>query len=59
MAELSHVDWEENCAAAIRKKYRDIPGERKELQKLVAAMMRLGYDGDTVKAALRQIVREG
>ena len=59
MAELSHVDWEENCTAAIRKKYREIPGERKELQKLVAAMMRLGYDGDTVKAALRQIVREG
>ena len=59
MAELSHVDWEENCAAVIRKKYRDIPGERKELQKLVAALMRLGYDGDTVKAALRQIMREG
>ena len=59
MAQLSDVDWEENCAAVIRKKYRDIPGERKELQKLVAAMMRLGYDGDTVKAALRQIMREG
>ena len=59
MAELSPVDWEENCTAAIRKKYREIPEERKELQKLVAAMMRLGYDGDTVKAALRQIMREG
>ena len=59
MAQLSDVDWEENCAAAIRRKYREIPVERSDLQKLMAAMMRLGYDGDTVKAALRRIVREG
>ena len=59
MTQLSDVDWEENCASAIRKKYREIPAERKELQKLMAAMMRLGYDGDTVKAALRKVMREG
>ena len=59
MAQLSDVDWEENCAIAIRKKCREIPAERRELQKLVAAMMRLGYDADTVKSALRKVVREG
>ena len=59
VAQLSDVDWEENCASVIRKKYREIPAERRELQKLVAAMMRLGYDADTVKAALRSIMREG
>ena len=58
MTQLSDVDWEENCASAIRKKYREIPAERRELQKLMAAMMRLGYDADTVKAALRRIMRE-
>ena len=58
MAELSDVDWEENCAALIQKKYREIPHERSDLQKLVAAMMRLGYDADTVKAALRRALRE-
>ena len=56
--ELSDVDWEENCAAAIRKKYREIPEDRGDRQKLVAAMMRLGYDADTVKAAVRMILRE-
>ena len=59
MEDLSDVDWEENCALAIRKKYREIPEERHERQKLVAAMVRLGYHADTVKAALRSILREG
>ena len=59
MEDLSDVDWEENCASAIRKKYRQIPEDRHEFQKLVAAMVRLGYEADTVKAALRSVLREG
>ena len=58
MESLSETDWEENCAAAIRKKYGEIPEDRGERQKLVAAMMRLGYDTDTVKEAMRDILRE-
>ena len=58
IASLSDVDWEERCAAAIRQKYREIPEDRGERQKLVAAMMRLGYDADTVKAAACRILRE-
>ena len=58
MEELSNTDWVENCAAAIRKKYGEIPEDKGERQKMLAAMMRLGYDADTVKAAARNILRE-
>lgn len=58
MEDISDTDWEENCAAAIRKKYGEIPEDRGERQKLVAAMMRLGYDTDTVKEAMRTILKE-
>ena len=55
---LSDVDWVENCATVIRKKYGEIPEDKGERQKMLAAMMRLGYDTDTVKAAARNILRE-
>ena len=58
MEEISDTDWEENCAEAIRKKYGEIPEDRGERQKLIAAMVRLGYDTDTVKEAMRTILRE-
>ena len=58
MEELSNTDWVETCAAAIRKKYGKIPEDKGERQKMLAAMMRLGYDTDTVKAAARNILRE-
>lgn len=58
MESLSEVDWGESCAAAIRKKYRSIPEERAERQKLIASIMRLGYDVDTVREAMRIILRE-
>ena len=58
MEELSNTDWVETCAAAIRKKYGEIPEDKGERQKMLAAMMRLGYDTDTVKAAARNILRE-
>ena len=58
LAELNDVDWVEACAAAIRKRYREIPRDRGELQKLMAAMMRMGYDSDTVRSAMREILKE-
>lgn len=58
MEDISDTDWEENCAEAIRKKYGEIPEDRGERQKLIASMMRLGYDADTVKEAMRIILRE-
>ena len=58
MEALSEEDWEENCAAVIRKRYGEIPYDRADRQKLVAALMRLGYDSETVRGAMRRILRE-
>lgn len=49
VAELDHV---ERLAAVIRKKYTAIPTDRRERDKMVAALLRLGYDGETVREAL-------
>lgn len=57
MESLADTDWEETCAEAIRKKYGEIPEDRGERQKLMAAMMRLGYDTETVREAMRRILR--
>jgi SOS response regulatory protein OraA/RecX len=58
MEDLADTDWGENCAAAIRKKYGEIPEDKGERQKLIAAMMRLGYDTDTVREAMREILKK-
>ena len=58
MESLSDTNWVENCATAIRKKYGEIPEDKGERQKLMAAMMRLGYDTDTVREAMREILRK-
>ena len=55
---LSEVDFTENCAAVIRKKYGEIPEDRAGRQKLMAAMMRLGYDSDEIREAMRRILRD-
>lgn len=56
--DLSEVDFTENCEAVIRKRYGDIPAERPERQKLTAAMLRLGYEPEEIREAMRRIVRE-
>lgn len=56
---LAEVDWVEKCATAIRKKYRVIPEDRGARQKLMAAVLRLGYDSETIKEALRSIMQNG
>ena len=56
--DLSEVDFTENCEAMIRKRYGDIPAERPERQKLTAAMLRLGYEPEEIREAMRRIVRE-
>ena len=59
MEALADVDWEERCAAALRKRYGEIPAERGERQKLMAAMMRLGYEVEDIRAAMGGICRGG
>ena len=50
VAELDHV---ERLTAVIRKKYTAVPADRRERDRMVAALLRLGYDGETVREALR------
>ena len=58
MEDLADTDWVENCAAAIRKKYGEIPEDKGERQKLIAAMTRQGYDTDTIREAMREILKK-
>ena len=58
MEDLADTDWVENCAAAIRKKYGEIPEDKGERQKLIAAMTRRGYDTDTIREAMREILKK-
>ena len=56
---LSEVDFSENCAGVIRKKYGSVPADRTERQKITAALMRLGYESDDIREAMRRVRREG
>ena len=46
------IDFDENCALLVKKKYPQIPTEKKELQKAIAALMRYGYSLSQIKRAL-------
>ena len=52
MESLSDVDWAEACAAVLRKRYGEIPAERGQRQKLIAAMMRLGFEAEDIRTAM-------
>ena len=58
METLSKVDFSEKCADIIRKKYREIPEDRADLRKMTASLMRLGYDSDHIREAMRSCLRE-
>ena len=58
MEMLSEVDFSEKCADVIRKKYREIPEDRADLRKMTASLMRLGYDSDHIREAMRSCLRE-
>ena len=45
------VDFDENCKRAISGRYKKIPTDRVEMQKLVAAICRLGYSVSQIKSA--------
>lgn len=58
MEELSEVDFRENCARVIRKKYGKLPTDRGERQKMTAALIRLGYDSEHIRGAARLLAQE-
>ena len=43
------VDFDKNCIALFEKKYSYIPTDKKELQKIVASLMRYGYSLSQIK----------
>jgi SOS response regulatory protein OraA/RecX len=52
---LEDIDFAENCARAIEKKYSFIPKERQERDKMYAALIRLGYSSSDIKRAMANI----
>ena len=52
------VDYEANCKALIDKRYRTLPTERGEVQRLVAAVSRYGYNIAQIKKACAELTEE-
>lgn len=46
------VDFSLNCMKLIEKKYLPLPKDKKEMQKIIASLMRYGYSISQIKAAL-------
>ncbi len=53
MESLEDVDFTENCARVISKKYGEIPASPNEKKKMIAALMRLGYTSEQIREAMR------
>ena len=51
----SGVDYIENCATLIRRRWGEIPSDPAERKKMVAAVMRYGYTTDEIRAACRRL----
>ena len=49
---FGEIDYTANCAELIRKKYKYLPEERAELDKLIGALVRYGYSYGEIKGAL-------
>ena len=49
--EDSGIDFDENCALLVEKKYPRLPTDKKDLQKAIAALMRYGYSLSQIKRA--------
>ena len=46
------VDFSFNCSKLIKKKYLPLPKDKKEMQKIIAALLRYGYSMSQIKSAL-------
>ena len=54
---LSEIDFSEQCALLIQKRYLKVPSDRYEMQKMCASISRYGYNGSEIKGGI-QIFRE-
>ncbi len=46
------IDYAENCRALIKKRYKDVPADSVQRQKMIAALIRYGYSMSQIKEAL-------
>ena len=51
----SGVDYPENCALLIRRRWGEVPSDPDDRRKMVAALMHYGYTTDEIRAACRLI----
>ena len=52
---LEEIDFADGCLRAIEKKYRVIPSDRRERERMYAALMRLGFSASDIKEALTRV----
>ena len=50
---LDEVNFAEQCAALIEKRYKKVPADRYEMQKMFASISRYGYSGSEIKEAVK------
>ena len=51
----SGVDYIENCATLIRRRWGEMPSDHAERRKMVATVMRYGYTTDEIRAACKYV----
>lgn len=54
--ELDKIDFAEICADLIKKKFGELPEDRREREKMYASLIRFGYSGSDIKAAMKIIL---
>lgn len=52
------VDFAEQCADVIRKKYHGVPPERDDRRRLIAALARRGYGMEDIRAAMSAVMAD-
>ena len=55
---LDSMDFSEVCAKYIEKKYKEFPRDKKEAEKVTAALMRYGYTSSDIKNAVKILKRK-
>ena len=55
LSEISPVEWREALAEVIRRKYTPWPADPNDQRKAYAALARLGYAAEEVRAAVKQV----
>ncbi len=52
------VDFTAQCVAVLRKKYHTVPDDRDDRRRMIAALARLGYGMEEIRAAMQAVVAE-